>query len=138
MIPTNIDSGATVSTLGALSTSGLTGLTSTNTGLIYNPTATPLNAGIPYCIDSSTSYINFTLSTTNLMENNTSQPQQVQVAVFEIERNEDQQVVSTKLVKEFWLEHKPKANLTLAVAKELAKDVDLDKIVIRELSRISF
>jgi hypothetical protein len=119
---------ATLSAGTILSNSGLAAST-----LVYNsPTA------IPYYTNSTPSYIDFTPSTINLMENNTSQPQQVKVAVFEIERNEDQEVVSTKFVKELWLEHKPKANLTLAVAKDLAKDVDLDKIVIRELNRISF
>ena len=122
-----------------------TGTTTLSAGTILGSsglaTSTLVNnspAAIPYYANSTPYYIDFTPSTINLMENNTSQPQQVKVAVFEIERNEDQEVISTKFVKELWLEHKPKANLTLAVAKELAKDVDLDKIVIRELNRISF
>jgi predicted nucleic acid-binding protein len=102
---------------------GLTGTISTNGLNTYSTTVSP-------------DFIFSTIS--NYMENNTSQSQQVKVAVFEIERDEDQKVISTQFINEFWIEHKPKANLTLAVAKKLAKDVDLDKIVIKELSRTTF
>jgi hypothetical protein len=75
----------------------------------------------------------------NYMENNSTQPQQVKVVVFELEYNDDLKVTSTKFIDEFWVEQKPKADLKLAVAKKLVnKDVDLDKIVIRELFRASF
>lgn len=72
------------------------------------------------------------------MENNSTQPQQVQVAVFEIERDNKLQVTSTKHIDTFWVEQKPKADLKLVVAKKLAKDVDLDKIVIKEMFRVFF
>lgn len=100
-------------------------------------------SGQNYYYYDGTGLIN-TMSTTNFtlnssfMENNTKQPQQVQVVVFEIERNEDLEVISTKHVSTLWIEHKPKADLKLVVAKKLAKDVDLDKIVIKELTRITF
>jgi hypothetical protein len=102
---------------------GLTGTISTNGLNTYSTTVSP----------------DFIFSaTSNYMENNSSQPQQVKVAVFEIERDEDQKVISTQFISEFWIEHKPKANLTLAVAKKLAKDVDLDKIIIKEIYRTTF
>lgn len=117
-----------------------------NSSITYRTTTIAGNTGTglsgQYYYDS-TELLN-TLSTTNFtlissyMENNTSQPQQVQVVVFEIERDEKLAVTSTKHVNTFWIEHKPKADLKLAVAKKLAKDVDLDKIVIKEMFRVSF
>jgi len=113
-----------------MNTIGLTTTATVGTGLTIN------NSNGTY---STTISPNFTFSTlSDYMENNSSQPQQVKVAVFEIERDEDQKVISTQFINEFWIEHKSKANLTLTVAKKLAKEVDLDKIVIKELSRVFF
>jgi hypothetical protein len=79
-------------------------------------------------------------NTSNYMENNSSQPQQVQVAVFEISNWNENLLnpISTQHVSTFWIEQKPKTDLKLIIAKKLAKEVDLDKIVIKELTRISF
>ena len=75
----------------------------------------------------------------NYMENNSTQPQQVKVVVFELEYNDDLKVTSITFIDEFWVEQKPKADLKMIVAKRLAhKDDDLSKIVIRELFRASF
>ena len=114
------------------STTYLTTTSADNTGLsnqLY------YNSGLGFLTTMSTT--DFTLNS-SFMENNTKQPQQVQVAVFEIERNEDLEVISTQHVHTFWIEHKPKSDLKLVVAKKLAKDVDLDKIVTKELTRIIF
>lgn len=117
-------------------TSGL-GITGTTTiGTTTNPN---------YLTDfhiSSNDYSTYSGTITvsnNYMENNSTQPQQVKVAVFQIEHNDDSKVTSTLFVDEFWIEQKPKADLKMAVAKRLThKDVDLSKIVIRELFRASF
>jgi hypothetical protein len=106
-----------------------------------SPEPDNLKISIPKIISNNNNTYSSTYthkSTSNHMENNTFQPQQVKVAVFEIERDEVLQVISTQFLTAFWVEHKPKANLTLAVAKKLAKDVDLDKIIIKEIFRITF
>jgi hypothetical protein len=128
-----------------ISSTTLTGtsITTGNTGLGIGSTPTVTWPSNEFLINNKGTYSTVNLgqisiSNNYIMENNTSQPQQVQVAVFEIERNEDLEVVSTKHVDTFWIEQKPKSDLKFAVAKKLAKDVDLDKIVIRETFRVSF
>lgn len=118
-------------------------VTTNNTGLNITTTPTTTWPSNKFLVNNNGTYSTIdpgqiSISNNYIMENNTSQPQQVQVAVFEIERNEDLEVVSTKHVDTFWIEQKPKSDLKFAVAKKLAKDVDLDKIIIRELFRVSF
>lgn len=60
------------------------------------------------------------------------------VAVFTIERNEDNKVISSKFVKELWVEQKPGTSLELAVAKQLDKDFDPETTVIKTLYTVSF
>jgi hypothetical protein len=63
---------------------------------------------------------------------------QTKVAVFTVERNEDNKVTSAKLVKELWVEVKNGTSLDLAVAKELDKDFDPSTTVIREIYSVTF
>lgn len=119
-----------------------TSISTGNTGLGIASTPTVAwNPNQIFTVNGSGTYSTvstFEINNSSYMENNTAQPQQVQVAVFEIERDEKLIVISTKHVDTFWIEQKPKADLKLAVAKKLAKEVDLDKIVVREMFRVSF
>lgn len=131
--------------IGTTSTSTSSGLTttlgSTGIGIASTPTV-HWNPNEVLKVNSNGTYSTVNIEQIRIsdsyMENNTSQPQQVQVVVFEIERDEKLTVISTKHVDTFWIEQKPKADLKFAVAKKLAKDVDLDKIVIKETFRVSF
>jgi hypothetical protein len=108
------------------------GLTGTMNPGLLGTTITPSN---------NTISVTNTLDSYNLsnMENNSSQPHQVKVAVFEVEHNDKLTVVSTHFIGEFWIEQKPKTDLKMAVAKKLDKEkVDFEKIVIKELIRVSF
>lgn len=81
------------------------------------------------CINPSTSLI---ISNSNNMNT------QSFVAVFTVERNEDNRVISSKFVKELWVEQKPGTSLELAVAKQLDKDFDPETTVIKTLYTVSF
>ena len=58
---------------------------------------------------------------------------QVKVAVFTVERNEDNKVTSAKFINELWVEVKNGTSLELSVAKQLDKDFDPETTVIREI-----
>lgn len=77
-----------------------------------------------------------TLSQT--ITNTNNMVKQVRVAVFTVERNEDNKVISSTFVKELWVEVKNGASLELAVAKHLDKDFDASKTVIKELQTVQF
>ena len=97
--------------------------------------ATPLNGG-----SSGISYSNGSdyTSLTTLITNQNNMVRQVKAAVFTVERNEDNKVVSAKFVKEVWVEIKNGSSLDLAVAKELDKDFDPSTIVVREIYSVTF
>jgi len=63
---------------------------------------------------------------------------QVKVAVFTVERNDKNEVKSSKFVKEFWVEQKNGGSVILAAAKQLDKDYDPDTTVVREILSITF
>ena len=69
---------------------------------------------------------------------NNMRTRQVKAAVFTIERNDKNEVVSSKFVKELWVEIKNGASLDLAVAKELKGDFDPEITVVREIYTVSF
>lgn len=69
---------------------------------------------------------------------NNMRTRQVKAAVFTIERNDKNEVVSSKFVKELWVEIKNGASLDLAVAKELKGDFDPETTVVREIYSLSF
>ena len=77
-----------------------------------------------------------TFSTLTINQNN--MVRQVKAAVFTVERNEDNKVVSAKFIKEVWVEVKNGSSLDLAVAKELDKDFDPANIVVREIYSVTF
>jgi len=63
---------------------------------------------------------------------------QVKVAVFTVERNDKNEVKSSKFVKEFWVEVKNGSSIVLAASKQLDKDFDPDTTIIREIHAVSF
>jgi len=73
-----------------------------------------------------------------LSTNTNNMSYQVKVAVFTVERNDKNQVISSKFVKEFWVENKAGASVVLAASKQLDKDFDPDTTVIREIQVINF
>jgi len=77
-------------------------------------------------------------SLSTLTTNQNNMVRQVKAAVFTVERNEDNKVVSAKFIKEVWVEIKNGSSLDLAVAKELDKDFDPSTIVVREIYSVTF
>jgi hypothetical protein len=79
---------------------------------------------------------NYLLQQTITHSNNMDK--QVKVAVFTVERNDKNEVISSKFVKELWVEIKKGVSLELTVAKQLDKDFDPETIVIKEITTITF
>ena len=75
------------------------------------------------------------LSISNL---NKMKTKQVKAAVFTVERNDKNEVVSSKFVKELWVEVKNGTSLDLVVAKELKGDFDPETTVVREVYSVTF
>lgn len=66
-------------------------------------------------------------------------PKQVHVAVFTIKRDKDtNEINSTTFLKELWVEQKNGTSIDLLVAKQLDKDFDPEKTIIKVLSTVSF
>lgn len=96
--------------------------------------ATPLNGGSGLSFSNGSDYTS--LSTLTLNQNN--MVRQVKAAVFTVERNEDNKVVSAKFIKEVWVEVKNGSSLELAVAKHLDNNFDPTTTVVREVYSVSF
>jgi hypothetical protein len=107
------------------------------------------------CITSATSYEdNFsTISTINSSSTNISpsfssssrikiadQMEQVKVAIFHVERSsETGKVVSTKFIKEMWVEQKPHSDLSLIVASQIdLKEYSPEDLAVRTLHTSTF
>ena len=93
-------------------------------------TTTIGTTGIGLTISGNTSY-----SISNSISNNMNR--QVKVAVFTVERDDKGTITSSKFVKEFWVENKNGGSVVLAAAKQLDKDFDPDKTIIREVGTIT-
>jgi len=76
-----------------------------------------------------------TLTITNSINMRTKQ---VKAAVFTIERNDKNEIVSTKFVKQLWIEQKNGTSIDLLVAKQLGNDFDPELTIIKILSTVSF
>jgi hypothetical protein len=83
---------------------------------------------------SGNSTINYS---TNLHINN-MRTQQVHVAVFTVERNDKNEINSTKFVKELWVEQKNGTSIDLLVAKQLDKEFDPETTVVRVIYTVTF
>jgi len=103
-------------------------------GTYGNGLATPLNGDIGTIISNGSDYYSISTAITNTNNMN----KQVKVAVFTVERNEDNKVISSKFVNELWVEVKNGASLELSVAKQLDKDFDPSTTVIKEITSFTF
>lgn len=107
-------------------TAGYSGTVNGHSGLWSNPNNTTI----------TTTSSNYSLSTAITNLNNMSK--QVKVAVFTVERNDKNEVKSSKFVKEFWVEVKNGGSVVLAAARQLDRDYDPDTTVIREIHICNF
>jgi hypothetical protein len=98
------------------------------------------NWSTPHTGGSGLSYSNGSdyTSLSQAITNSNNMNRQTKVAVFTVERNEDNKVISSKFVKELWVEIKNGESLELSVAKQLDKDFDPSATIIRELSSVTF
>jgi hypothetical protein len=96
--------------------------------------ATPLNGNNGTIISNGSDYYSLSQAITN--SNNMNR--QTKVAVFTVERNDKNQVVSSTFVKELWVEIKNGASLELTVAKQLDKDFDPSITIIKEIFSVTF
>ena len=112
---------------------GVTGTTNTYSGNLY---ATPLNGNINTVLSNGSDYIYNSIST--LITNQNNMVKQVKVAVFTVERNDKNEIISSTFVKEFWVENKNGSSIVLAAAKQLDKDYDPDTTIIREITSFTF
>jgi hypothetical protein len=94
----------------------------------------PLTGGSGLTYSNGSDYTSLSQAITN--QNNMNK--QVKVAVFTVERNEDNKVVSSTFVKELWVEIKHGASLELTVAKQLDKDFDPSTTIIKEIFSFPF
>lgn len=83
-------------------------------------------------------YSNYPFNSITITNSNNMRTKQIKAAVFTIERNDKNEVVSSKFVKELWVEIKNGASLDLAVAKELKDDFDPETTVVKEIYSVSF
>ena len=83
---------------------------------------------------STTSNLGLSLSIPN--QNNMTK--QVKVAVFTVERNDKNEVISSKFIKELWVEQKNSSSIELAVSKFLEPDFDPEAIIIKILHTALF
>jgi hypothetical protein len=117
-------------------TLGYSGITGTGTGTISN--------GITFqgLTDTFLGLTGTNLTTITSISTENMRTQQVKVAVFTITRDVDtNEIISTKFVKELWVERKNRASIDLLVAKQLdmeRTDFNPETTVIKELFTISF
>ena len=115
-----------------------------NNSLLATSGTSTIN-GYSGCTISTGTTLNTNLNGTNntyltdyTFNSNNMRTRQVKAAVFTIKRNDKNEVVSSKFVKELWVEIKNGASLDLAVAKELKGDFDPETTVVREIYTVSF
>lgn len=97
---------------------------------------TPLSGGGGTVLSNGSDYIYTSLS--QAISNSNNMNRQTKVAVFTVERNDKNQVVSSTFVKELWVEIKNGASLELSVAKQLDKDFDPSTTIIKEVYSVTF
>ena len=96
--------------------------------------STPLTGGSGISYSNGSDYT----SLSQAISNSNNMNRQTKVAVFTVERNEDNKVVSSTFVKELWVEIKNGASLELTVAKQLDKDFDPSTTIIKEIFSVTF
>ena len=111
-------------------------LTTTGTSTINGYSGCTISTGTT--LNTNLNGTNNTYLTDYTFNPNNMRTKQVKAAVFTIKRNDKNEVVSSKFVKELWVEVKNGASLELVVAKELDKDFDPANTIIREINSFSF
>ena len=115
------------------------GTTTGTTTLGYSGTS--ISNGITF-LGSTDTFLGLTgtnLTTITSISTKNMNTQQVKVAVFTITRDVDtNEIISTKFVKELWVEKKNGTSIDLIVAKQLDADFDPETTVVKELFTISF
>jgi hypothetical protein len=106
------------------------------TGPITSGYSEMINGGIGLYTNTNNTVLTTTLS--QAITNSNNMVKQTKVAVFTVERNDKNEVKSSKFVKEFWVEVKNGGSVVLAAAKQLDKDYDPDTTVIREIHICNF
>ena len=114
---------------------GVTGTSNTYSGNIF---ATPLSGGSGATIYTDNTILSTGVTLSQAISNSNNMNKQVKVAVFTVERNEDNKVTSSTFVKELWVEVKNGASLELSVAKQLDKDFDPSTTIIKEITSFTF
>ena len=107
------------------------GITSTTLG--YSGTTSHWGISPGVTISDSSNY-----SLSQAITNSNNMSKQVKVAVFTVERNDKNEIISSEFIKEFWVEQKNGGSVVLAAAKQLDKDFDPDTTVIREVQVVQF
>jgi hypothetical protein len=74
---------------------------------------------------------------TNQLKINSMQ-EQVKVAVFHVKRNEDNEIISSTIIDELWVEKKPGISIDYAVAKAIKGDYEPSEIVIKVIYTVTF
>jgi uncharacterized linocin/CFP29 family protein len=64
--------------------------------------------------------------------------EQVKVAAFHVKRNKDNEIISSTIIDELWIEKKPGVSIDYAVAKAIKGDYEPSEIVIKEIYSIKF
>ena len=118
-------------------------LGTTGTAVAYSGTygggfATPLSGGNGTTIYTDNTILSTGVTLSQAITNLNNMSKQVKVAVFTVERNDKNEIVSSTFVKEFWVENKNGSSIVLAASKQLDKDFDPDTTVIREIHVCNF
>jgi hypothetical protein len=100
-------------------------------------TTTTNGSGLTLNSNSTINYSN-NLGLSTAITNSNNMVRQTKVAVFTVERNEDNKIISTTFLKELWVELKNETSLDLAVAKQLDKDYDPANTVIKQIYSVIF
>jgi hypothetical protein len=122
-------------------TSNHSGITGTST-LGYSQET--INGGIGVFTSPNNTVLTTTSNGSNYtslsqaITNSNNMVRQTKVAVFTVERNEDNKIISTTFIKELWVELKNETSLDLAVAKQLDKDYDPANTVIKQIYSVTF
>jgi hypothetical protein len=117
--------------------SGITGIST----LGYSET---INSGIGVFTSPNNTVLTTTsngstyTSLSQAIANSNNMVRQTKVAVFTVERNENNKIISTTFIKELWVELKNETSLDLAVAKQLDKDYDPANTVIKQIYSVTF
>jgi len=72
-----------------------------------------------------------------LNNNETNMNEQVKVAVFQVERNKHNEIKSSTIIDEFWIEKKPGISIDFAVAKRIGGDYEANEIVIKQILTVT-